>query len=138
MIVLMLFAFGLGGVSTWLAVRGLGKELRLRRIGIRARAVFVGEEKRPSSNVPGVYTTRPVVEFQVASGQHFQAMPPIRSSMKALAEGSAVTVFYNPDDPNEAVVAGYIAGITVFLVVGVALIGFAVALPFIAASSAVG
>ena len=86
------------------------KALKRQRAGGRARGTIVGSEKTQSgssSSPHGVYY-RPKVRFTASDGRARTFVSPVGRG-KPYVEGTEVQVAYDPANPDDAEVAGFVA-----------------------------
>lgn len=122
----------LAAVFTGVSVYRLARERWLRRGGVRTRAVVVGQRESFSaaggSGDAGLVHA-PVVEFTTRDGRTVRTSSPVSSNLPTAVPGRAMTVYYNPDNPEEVAIQGYGLGTyRLFLAIGLVLGAVAVAL----------
>ena len=115
------FAFGAGFVIVSVAIRNKFSELA--RTGVEAEGVIVDFIENADPNGPPKY---PIIQF--ATTENLQITGSFKIYYTGIEKGQAVTVLYNPANPNQFIVKSkmYVLIPRVFLVAGVALIAISI------------
>jgi hypothetical protein len=97
---------------------------RLHRRGVPATGVVIAQDQhlQPASGESGGGLLHaPVVRFTTRTGQVVQVTPPVQATNTSYIPGRPVVVHYDPDAPQQAVIAGFERGIyRIFLAIGLA------------------
>jgi uncharacterized protein DUF3592 len=116
----------LGSAFTVASAVRLGRIGRLRRSGVTALGVIVGQREgfTPSGNTGGMALTQaPVVRFTTQTGQQVELTSSVSMNNSSFVPGRPVTVHYDPAAPDKAAVGGYETGLyRLFLALGVLLL----------------
>jgi hypothetical protein len=105
-----------------IAARLAAKAMRRVRAGGRARGTIVGSERTQSGGTSHGFYYRPRVRFTASDGGVHTFVSPVGRG-KPYAEGAEVEVTYDPANPADAEVAGFVAN----WLAPVAMVAFGVA-----------
>jgi len=99
------FAFA-GGVAVLAGLSGMHRSRRLRRTGVSAWAMAV-PSPASAGGQPGESPPRTLIQYALADGQVVERIsPPSARKAAALTPGQKVLVWYDPKDPQDALVYG--------------------------------
>ncbi|MGH9161146.1 MAG: DUF3592 domain-containing protein [Vicinamibacteraceae bacterium] len=131
--------------------RLLLRERALRRRGVRAYAVIVGQDEHFGAGRGGVTISNrsrskgretrrpwaistgdaelvqsPIVEFTTADGRTVRTRSRVSSNVSSFVPGRVVSLSYDPDNPEEVAITGYGTGILwMFTLIGFVALAFA-------------